>query len=302
MTRSLQTALLGLMGVAVAVIFGSAHASQPEPAPALHWYTNLAEALSQARATNRPVLSLRLLGRLDEELSCANSRFFKAILYPDPGIAKLLREKYVLHWESVRPVPVITIDFGDGRSFKRTITGNSIHYVLSPDGTIIDALPGLIAPRIFERELAELAGIANDPAAIRDHQLRKVQKLGEAQFTDEELSLPAATLQPIELQMPKPDPARIDARRAALRAVSKSRIEMPMLRMAVNPLPGLAQDTRLNMTQLRPTILQWVSQGQLVDLTTLNDRIYRELFLTPLDDPWMGLDVPDEFSGVPGVR
>ncbi len=65
------------------------------------------------------------------------------------AVSKYLRENYVLHWKSVRPAPRITIDFGDGRKIERTITGNSIHYVIAPDGTMIDAIPGLYSPNAF---------------------------------------------------------------------------------------------------------------------------------------------------------
>src|SRR5260221_3361486 len=41
----------------------------------LYWYTNLEQAKAAAKASGKPILSLRLLGRLDEEYSCANSRF-----------------------------------------------------------------------------------------------------------------------------------------------------------------------------------------------------------------------------------
>ena len=54
----------------------------------LHWFTDLRLASAEAQRTRRPILSLRLLGRLDEELSCANSRFFRKLLYPDPAINK----------------------------------------------------------------------------------------------------------------------------------------------------------------------------------------------------------------------
>src|SRR5687768_5475792 len=40
----------------------------------LFWHTNLDEAKAAAHAQKQPILHLRLLGRLDEELSCANSR------------------------------------------------------------------------------------------------------------------------------------------------------------------------------------------------------------------------------------
>ncbi len=115
----------------------------------LYWYTDLDEAKRVAKAKNKPILTLRLLGNLNEEFSCANSRLFRAVLYSNTDIAKYLRENYILHWKSVRPAPRITIDFGDGRKIERTITGNSIHYVLDSDGNVIDAIPGLYSPTAF---------------------------------------------------------------------------------------------------------------------------------------------------------
>lgn len=136
-------------------------------ASGLFWHTDLAAAQAEAKRTKRPILSLRLLGRLDEEYSCANSRFFRTVLYANAEVSKLLREQFVLHWKSVRPAPLLTIDMGDGRRIKRTITGNSIHYVLNAQGQVIDALPGIYSPAAFQlaleratqqvgRQLAEL--------------------------------------------------------------------------------------------------------------------------------------------------
>jgi hypothetical protein len=119
----------------------------------LFWYTDFEEAKKQADKSNKPILSLRLLGNLNEEFSCANSRFFRALLYSNAEVSKFLRENYVLHWKSVRPAPKVTIDFGDGRKIERTLTGNSIHYILDEHGKIIDALPGLYSPLGFLKYL-----------------------------------------------------------------------------------------------------------------------------------------------------
>ena len=122
----------------------------------LYWYTDFGKAKAAARATGKPILSLRLLGKLNEEFSCANSRFFRTILYSNEEVASTLREKFVLHWQSVRPAPRVTIDFGDGRKLERTLTGNSIHYILDSDGHPLDALPGLYGPAAFLRSLAQV--------------------------------------------------------------------------------------------------------------------------------------------------
>jgi len=126
----------------------------------LYWYTDLEAAKRVAKAQNKPILSLRLLGNLNEEFSCANSRLFRAILYPNAEISKYLSDNYILHWKSVRPAPRITIDFGDGRKIERTITGNSIHYILDADGNVIDAIPGLYTPTMFMKYLTS-ANLAN---------------------------------------------------------------------------------------------------------------------------------------------
>jgi hypothetical protein len=121
----------------------------------LYWYTDLNDATKAAQESGKPILSLRLLGKLTDELSCANSRFFRTVLYSNAEVAAVLRDRFVLHWETVRPVPIITIDFGDGRKLERTITGNSIHYVLDSSGRLLEALPGLYGPRAFLRGLAD---------------------------------------------------------------------------------------------------------------------------------------------------
>ena len=125
----------------------------------LYWYTDLAEAQRVATESGKPILSLRLLGKLTDELSCANSRFFRTVLYSNTEISAVLRERFVLHWQSVRPAPVITIDFGDGRKLQRTITGNSIHYVLDSSGQLLEAFPGLYGPQAFMRGLTDAEGL-----------------------------------------------------------------------------------------------------------------------------------------------
>lgn len=123
-------------------------------ASGLYWYTDLKAAQAEATRTHRQILSLHMLGRLDQELSCANSRFFRTVLYANVEVAHHLRDHYVLHWHSVRPVPVVTVDMGDGRQLHRTIAGNSAHYVLNANGQVIDALPGLYGPAAFLEALA----------------------------------------------------------------------------------------------------------------------------------------------------
>lgn len=137
----------------------------------LYWYQNLDEAQDAARRQHRPILHLRMLGRLDEDLSCANSRFFRATLYANAETAKFLRDNFVLYWSSERPVPHVTIDFGDGRKIERTTTGNSAHYVMDDRGHVLDVLPGLYAPVVFRAELAKSLELAKKVRTLDDKSL-----------------------------------------------------------------------------------------------------------------------------------
>ncbi|WP_299409947.1 hypothetical protein [Acaryochloris sp. IP29b_bin.148] len=222
------------------------HASQ------LYWHTDFAKAQAAAKASHKPILSLRLLGNLDEELSCANSRFFRVALYPNAQVSKYLRDRFVLHWESVRPAPVMTIDFGDGRQLKRTVTGNSIHYVLDAEGQPLEALPGLYGPQAFLQQLqraeklwqqtADLKGQDRQQALQTYHQQRLeaiqgawVQDLQTAGIDD----IPALRA------LPASDaPTAVDA---APIAVGKAMVEIPLVSSAMS----LSTLVNQNRTQLQ---------------------------------------------------
>lgn len=165
----------------------------------LYWHTDIESAKAAALASGKPILSLRMLGKLTDDLSCANSRFFRTALYANQEIAEVLRTRYILHWKSVRPVPTVTIDFGDGRKLVRTVTGNSIHYILDPHGRVVDALPGLYGPKAFLRQLAEAeaflrtapAGQSGEwqAALARWHTIRQAQAVAAWQADMEVLGI-----------------------------------------------------------------------------------------------------------------
>lgn len=209
----------------------------------LYWYTDLQSAKAAAKISGKPILSLRLLGKLNEEFSCANSRFFRTTLYPNAAVSKYLREHFILHWQSVRPVPKITIDFGDGRRIERTITGNSAHYVLDSDGQLIDALPGLYGPKAFVQELKNDEEIALACAGVSVDQKR--QRLAQYHSQRRQAAVRAWNADLARLgERPAPLPvlAVTDARdtaptakMAGQLAFSKRAIEAPMLKSTQPP-------------------------------------------------------------------
>jgi hypothetical protein len=225
----------------------------------LYWYTDLTAAKKAAAEQGKPILSLRMLGNLDEDLSCANSRLFRTVLYANAAIAKKLRESFVLHWSSERPVPRVTIDFGDGRRIENTLTGNSAHYVLSADGAPLDVLPGMYVPSVFQTELeaslqlARAAATAPSVAArhevlIAYHQRRAKERndawrsVGRVPIVEGSRRLLSRAGFEDALAL------------AQLGAMTKSRIEMPLLRAVdVGADPGTLAEARIE---------EWAAIGQ----------------------------------------
>jgi hypothetical protein len=189
---------------------------------------------------------LRLLGNLDDELSCANSRFFRTTLYANAQVSDYLRDHFILHWRSVRPVPKVTIDFGDGRKIERTITGNSIHYVLDADGRIIDALPGLYGAQTFLTGLQQAEQLAYQCASspvsecaqvLHQYHCARVTAL-ESDWSRDLAIVQASSdsVAPTAISFGPPP-----ARAASRAAFSKNQIERPILHSVLPDQPAYAQ-------------------------------------------------------------
>ncbi|PZV14347.1 MAG: hypothetical protein DCF20_13200 [Pseudanabaena sp.] len=210
----------------------------------LYWYKDLEAAKTASKESGKPILSLRLLGNLNDELSCANSRFFRTALYPNAGVSQLLRDRFILHWQSERPVPKVTIDFGDGRKLEQTLTGNSIHYVLDSDGRPIDAIPGLYSPQAFMENLKDAEGavklLNNTDVKLRREvlvkyhrdQLAKLEKNWRSDLM--RLRLPAQPL--LNNQVIAIAPTNVDAMIASRLTVGKMAVELPTLTRTPMPI------------------------------------------------------------------
>lgn len=300
----------------------------------LFWYTDFEQAKEAARWLGRPILALHLLGRLDEELSCANSRFFRTLLYSDDAIARIMREDYVLYWHSVRPVPRVTIEMGDGRVIRQTITGNSAHYLLASDGAVLDMLPGLYSPDAFRERLEEWVQLDRDVVGPR--RFLKVQQYHQIRFNE-------TTARAQQLGIDRSEFAGLQPVWIAQRqAQSKAVIEVPMMRQlqgggvnVARTLPvvrgedggklirfaestlalmrekqtltdalmynlrrTVAGDTERNEYDLHRRVHEWFARGEVTDLQSLNERVYDELFQTPSSDPWLGLAPESVFVAI----
>lgn len=342
----------------------------------LCWHTDLDIAKAIAKRDKKPILSLRLLGRLTDELSCANSRFFRTALYPNATVRDVLKNDFVLHWKTVREVPIITIDFGDGRQIKRTVTGNSLHMVLDHQGRTVDILPGLYVADMFLQELKSAGPAAVQMADLNDaafqsahgdyHRVRlaalqtqwselcqtaqlTAPQVGGAgvdypptlwtQISQKTMKQPVLDQQAAQAVNANAPPAEV----AGLRAMSKAVTETPAMRLLRNVSRIMHEDSTRNQYYLHAEIHKWfaaspnafaqstrnavAASGQfgggggagggsggfsgqppvprhetmvpaLMDRESLVKRVYSQLFLSPVDDPWYGLSKPDVYSAV----
>ena len=371
-----QSDLLQRCGQAIDLIAGQRHAT----ASRLYWYTDLESAKAAAAESGKPILSLRMLGKLTDEFSCANSRFFRTALYANEEISQVMRENFVLHWQSVRPVPKVTIDFGDGRKLERTVTGNSAHYVLDASGQPLDVLPGLYSPKEFlawlersqqlfsdsasskqdketfligyhqqrfdlvsnalERDLRTVSSqpttvherFANDRPPLRTPEGKSyptAKQAAEVAFGKAAAEAPlvrVATSTPIAINnefndqtwkaianlhrsnvnldgqtvklMRKQFPS---AEEAGAVSTSKAIAEDPILRVVRNFEDSIALDTVRNEYLLHRQIHRWFVEATAPsDFDALNERVYAELFLTPSNDPWLGLMPPGVYTALDG--
>ncbi|HTE56018.1 MAG TPA: hypothetical protein VK698_34440 [Kofleriaceae bacterium] len=330
----------------------------------LYWHRDLDGAIAEARATGKPILSLRMLGRLDRDLSCANSRFFRVALYANREVSRYLADHFVLHWSSERPVPVARIDFGDGRVLERTIAGNSAHYVLDSTGRPVDVIPGLYSPALFVDALARAYPIAaragglaapSRAALIADFHRREAARAAErfSQLGAVELAPGERTASLAEaegramskaiVEMPvvrslqlgsqltleqarawgratdlwdqvgaalaaRVAPSRLDDRSralfAALEPADWARAGQPLPAAGMGALvaafeASMTRDAAYNELVLHQQIHARMAGAPALALAELNRWVYASLFLTPAEDPWLGMATPDTFSGLP---
>lgn len=303
----------------------------------LYWHTDLESARADAAATGRPIVSLRLLGRLTDEYSCANSRFFRTVLYADPAVAARLRSTVVLHWSSERPVPQVAIDFGGGRVLRTTLAGNSAHYVLDAQGRVIDALPGLYAPSEFLARLGVAVAVERESRveAVRAFVLALYHNAGAARAAAASMprgddiliaesmtmSKSAVEIRPLraiaraEASAPPLDEESLAALRDAnpgWRAMSAESLALISAQLSeLRSLPGypgdaavldgfaqaLAGDTAINEHALHPLVHQRLAADPEAGFDEVNRWMYAELFRTPASDPWLGL-LPREYDGL----
>jgi len=140
----------------------------------LYWHTDFEQAKAAAKLLKKPILSARLVGRMDEDMCSAAARVMRTVVYCDDRVIPVLGMDFVLHWESVAPAQKISIDFGDGRKLERTMAAAVAHYVCDFNGRVVEALPGIYAPGTFAKAIAGVRWLAQEASVWHDDNLKSV--------------------------------------------------------------------------------------------------------------------------------
>lgn len=203
------------------------------------------------------------------------------MLFSHPEIVETLSRDFECAWESLRPVPRATIDFGNRRVLERTLRGNVATLFTRSDGVVLDAVPGLVDAAEYLSRLDQARSLhgrlkATPASALADALAEHHGALLASQEGGQPL-LPAD--------------------------LSKFLVEQPVVE-AVRPPPptdSLAADTVYNREHRYPKARALLARGRLHVPATITRELFAEVLHVDLDDPYLGL-APEVLGGEVGRR
>jgi hypothetical protein len=227
----------------------------------------------------------------------------------NPEVIKFLSNEVVPYWESVGPVPKVTIELGDGRIIKRTLGGNIVTYLISSTGDVYDALPGVYTPEAYLSELHKtINAIRSETDILSWHR----QELSAASKTEEiRMTLSKAVVESPLLnalgkgrsQQPvaKDSATAFQDYTARLQDISKQAATVSELRSNIlhnvessNPdeigRAAVEVDSANNLKLIRPAVhLLFSNYQKLPSVQQCRDNVYEDILHIPIHDPYLGL-------------
>ncbi|MBI1899680.1 MAG: hypothetical protein HYS13_01030 [Planctomycetia bacterium] len=232
------------------------------------------------------------------------------MLFSRDDVATFITNNFEPVWEAVRPVPIVEIDFGNGRKVTRTLHGNIATYVCDADGWLFDVLPGIYEPAAYLDGLNQFRLLHNYALQVGGHERNERMKAYH------EASAAA-------LAKNEDGPRLVNAA-----DLSKARIERGLKAMLVPAGSSFAgkrtadderggavasgdlavwkelwEDTRLNESVRRREIHAKLAESGPVKPGEIKKWLYKEVLHADLDDPYLGLGEmlvgSDPFRGEP---
>jgi hypothetical protein len=184
------------------------------------------------------------------------------VLFSRPDVASFINQNFEPVWESVRPVPTVTIDFGNGTVVTRTLHGNIATYLCMADGQVVDILPGVYEPTSYIDLLGQIRSVAaalgGQVSSNRENHLATYHA-GQVQALSGGYRVPGS---------------------GGSTAASTNDLAHWDL---------IIRDTQLNETIRHRQIHEWLGKQASVTPEQVRRRLYREVLHSDLDDPYLGL-------------
>ena len=226
------------------------------------------------------------------------------MLFSDAKVSAFVREQFVAAWESVRPVPLVEIDFGNGHKIKRTVNGNIATYICAPDGRVVDVIPGLNSPEAYLQDLKYALNLYRASLAAFDKTILEYHKDNMATPTVYEYVRNDYSKARVERLMKMSIDKRqeiAERKGMGVRLVpapydrAKKEIEGPVKTLSAEEAALLAADTEINRKERKP-ILHKILSEKIYRPTELTKLVYKDALHCDLDDPYLGL-ISSAFNG-----
>ena len=223
------------------------------------------------------------------------------MLFSREEVASFINRSFEPVWVSVRPVPLVHIDFGNGVQVTRTLHGNIATYVCTAQGHVLDILPGIYTPAAYLDCLNQFRLLAD--YVDQDGKDRRQGRLHEY-HRGQAAALRSHRVPARFINQPDTSKIMIEGRIKAMLVSGQSAPPVPRAavaqeRRAENPELNsaedlaswnvLAQDTAANEAVRRRQIHEMLAQDGLVRPEAVTKRLYREVLHADLDDPYLGL-------------
>lgn len=218
------------------------------------------------------------------------------MLFSSDEVADYINENFEPVWESVRPVPLVTIDFGNGHTITRTLNGNIATQICTADGQVLDILPGVYTAEVYGQQLEQLVLLHRYMwQRNRGRPAELLQEYHSRQATLLEAKRPPATF--VEFTSGS---GISGVERSTVQLVVAGRPSRAVTRAveAAPPIPPsdklagwkeLAEDTRVNETLRRLQIHKKLAESGKVKSKDITKWLYKEILKADLDDPYLGL-------------
>jgi hypothetical protein len=212
------------------------------------------------------------------------------VLFSQESVANFINQTFEPAWESVRPVPIVRIDFGNGNVLTRTLHGNILSSVCTVDGLLVDALPGIYTESVYTERLLDLARVTQN---IQPHSAKMRDGLVRA-YHRKQLAALKNPVRPPKLAdyskyvvIERPILASIQPNNTV--TVNPHLVPPPVNVDQPAGWKSLEKDTRNNERTRRMQIHEMLAGLGLVKPQTVTRPIYKDILHADLDDPYLGL-------------